>query len=135
MIEFPSMDETGLYFVTIPYVNWLLDRLGLEQGLVLERLAKLCRMLDSAKCSFGVLFSKEGITGERTTTDAAREQVKVFQQRGMVVVVVSDADIRAVAEGLNFITMLRRKYERVRLDLRQKGPIVTSQHQSMCFPL
>jgi hypothetical protein len=81
-------------------------------------IAKFCRVLDGAKCSFGILFSKHGITGNRGTTDAAREQVKVFQQRGMVVVIVSEADIQAVAEGANFITMLRKKYEQVRLDLR-----------------
>lgn len=181
MIEFPSMEEAGLYFVTIPYIKWLLGRLGSEQGAVLERLAhylvsmmpgcralmrsktystdydvvctpeglgldfrselgryflceckdwqakadfttiaKFCRVLDAAKCSFGVLFSKQGITGEKNTTDAAREQVKVFQQRGMVVVVVSEADIQVVAEGANFITVLRKKYEQVRLDLRMR---------------
>ena len=38
--------------------------------------AKFCRVLDSAKCRFGILFSKSGITGEGQTTDAAREQVK-----------------------------------------------------------
>ena len=50
-------------------------------------MAKFCRVLDSAKCSFGILFSKNGISGEGTATDAEREQMKVFQQRGMVVVV------------------------------------------------
>jgi hypothetical protein len=36
----------------------------------------------------------------------------------MVVVIISEADIQTVAEGANFITMLRKKYEQVRLDLR-----------------
>lgn len=80
-------------------------------------MAKFCRVLDSAKCSFGVLFSKKGISGEGEATNAEREQIKVFQQRGMVVVVVSEADLRAVADGANFLTMLRSKYEKVRLDL------------------
>jgi hypothetical protein len=180
MIEFPSVEEAGLYFPTVPYLNWLVGKLGSRpRGIILERLAhylislmpgcrafmrsktystdydvvgipeglgldfrselgryflceckdwqakadfttiaKFCRVLDGAKCSFGILFSKHGITGNRGTTDAAREQVKVFQQRGMVVVIVSEGDIQAVAEGANFITMLRKKYEQVRLDLR-----------------
>jgi hypothetical protein len=179
MIEFPSVEEAGLYFATIPYARWLLGKLGSNQGKSLERLAhylvslmpgcraymspktystdydvvgipeglgldfrselgryflceckdwqqkadfttiaKFCRVLDGAKCSFGILFSKHGITGIKRTTDAAREQVKVFQQRGMVIVIVSEADIQAVAEGANFITLLRKKYEDVRLDLR-----------------
>jgi hypothetical protein len=81
-------------------------------------MAKFCRVLDSAKCSFGILFSKNGISGKGEGTNAEREQIKVFQQRGMVVIVVSEADLKQVAEGANFLTMLRSKYEQVRLDLR-----------------
>ena len=36
----------------------------------------------------------------------------------MVVVVVTRDDLERVAAGENFITMLRSKYEQVRLDLR-----------------
>ncbi len=81
--------------------------------------AKFCRVLDSIKCRFGILFSKHGITGVGRTKDAEREQLKVFQDRGMVIVVVSEEDLDRVASGPNFITMLRSKYEKVRLDLRE----------------
>jgi hypothetical protein len=81
-------------------------------------MAKFCRVLDSAKCSFGILFSKEGISGEGRSTNAEREQIKVFQQRGMVVIVVSEGDLKKVADGANFFTLLRSKYEQIRLDLR-----------------
>lgn len=81
--------------------------------------AKFCRVLDSAKCQFGILFSKEGITGTARNTDATREQLKVFQDRGMVVVVVGLKDLEQIAGGANLITMLRAKYEEVRLDLRR----------------
>ncbi len=84
-------------------------------------MAKFSRVLDSVKCHFGVLFSSEGITGAGRTTDAAREQLKLFQDRGVVVVVVSSSDIDRVANGANFITMLRAKYEEVRLDLQKSG--------------
>ena len=80
--------------------------------------AKFCRVLDSVKSRFGILFSKHGITGTGKSTDAEREQLKVFQDRGMVIVVISGSDIERVAAGANFITMLRAKYEQVRLDLR-----------------
>ena len=79
--------------------------------------AKFCRVLDSAKCRFGILFSKNGITGERRTADAAREQVKVYQDRGMVIVVISDLELGRLAAGANLIALLRQSYERVRLDL------------------
>jgi hypothetical protein len=32
MIEFPSVEESGLYFATIPYLNWLLGKLGSGRG-------------------------------------------------------------------------------------------------------
>lgn len=80
-------------------------------------MAKLCRVLDSVKARFGILFSKEGITGTGKTKDAEREQVKVYQDRGMVIVVIDENDLERVAEGEHFINLLRGKYERVRLDL------------------
>ncbi len=79
--------------------------------------AKFCRVLDSVKAHFGIIFSREGITGRGRTTDAEREQLKVFQDRGLVIIVVDRQDLQAVADGANFITLLREKYERVRLDL------------------
>lgn len=75
-------------------------------------------MLDSIKASFGVLFSSAGITGENHTKDARLEQIKVFQDRGMVIVVISQDDLQLVSQGANFVSMLRSKYEAVRLDLR-----------------
>jgi hypothetical protein len=80
--------------------------------------AKFCRVLDSTKCRFGILFSKNGISGEGKATNAAREQLKVFQDRGMVIAVVSLSDLEEIAGGANLISTLRTKYEVVRLDLR-----------------
>ncbi len=80
--------------------------------------AKFCRLLDSIKAKFGVLFSKNGITGGKRTLDASLEQIKVFQDRGIVIVVVDANDISAVLNGANFIQILRNKYERIRLDLK-----------------
>jgi hypothetical protein len=79
--------------------------------------AKFCRVLDSAKCRFGILFSREGVSGQEQTRFAQREIVKVFQDRGVVIVVVTKADLARVANGENFLTLLRSKYEKVRLDL------------------
>jgi hypothetical protein len=80
--------------------------------------AKFARVLDSTKSRFGILFSRNGITGERFTRDASREQLKLFQDRGIIIVVVTQGDIEAVIDGSNFIAILREKYEAVRLDLR-----------------
>ena len=79
--------------------------------------AKFCRVLDSVKSRFGILFSKSGISGEGKTIYAEREQLKVFQDRGMIIIVINHNDIQHVANGGNLINLLRKKYEAVRLDL------------------
>lgn len=80
-------------------------------------MAKFCRVLDSIKSRFGILFSEEGLSGKNKTRYAEREQLKVFQDRGMVIVVIDNDDLHHIADGGNFINLLRNKYERVRLDL------------------
>lgn len=80
-------------------------------------MAKFCRVLDSTKARFGILFCKRGISGVGHSLDAEREQLKVFQDRGIVIVVLNGADLDAVASGANLVQLLRRRYERVRLDL------------------
>ena len=81
-------------------------------------MAKFCRVLDSTKAKFGVLFSKERISGVERTEYAAREQLKVVQDRGIVIVVLDKADIEKIVEGANLTQLLRARYEEVRLDLR-----------------
>ena len=80
-------------------------------------MAKFCRILDSVKSKFGIVFSKKGISGEAQSRHAEREQLKVFQDRGMVIVVIDEDDLNDIANHANFVNLLRRKYERVRLDL------------------
>src|SRR5438093_8954890 len=78
--------------------------------------AKFCRVLDSTKARFGILFAKAGISGAGRTMFADREQLKVFQDRGIVIVVIDHSDLNSTAGGANSIGLLRRKYEAVRLD-------------------
>lgn len=81
-------------------------------------MAKFCRVLDSFKAKFGILFSRSGITGQSDTAFAAREQLKVFQDRGIVIVVIDLRDLESIAAGKSFISLLRTRYESVRLDIR-----------------
>jgi len=106
-VDFRS--ELGRYFVC-ECKDW-------ENPVDFSTLAKFCRVLDSTKSKFGIIFSREGITGEGKTKYAEREQLKVFQDRGMVIVVVDQDDILQVINGVNFITLLRNKYKKIRLDL------------------
>jgi len=80
-------------------------------------LAKFCRVLDSTKTKFGILFSKNGITGAARTTDAERELLKMFQDRGVAIIVIDETDLKDILSGMNFVTRLRHKYEQVRFDL------------------
>jgi hypothetical protein len=102
--------ELGRYFLC-ECKDWTADPADFST------IAKICRVLDSVKARFGILFSKKGLSGEGKNRYASREQLKAFQDRGIVIVVVEEKDLKAVAQGASFTTMLRRKYEHVRLDL------------------
>ncbi len=80
-------------------------------------IAKFVRVLLGAKARFGILFAREGITGEGRLRDAALEQRDACRELGIIVVVVDQRDLEAVAGGANFIGLLREKYRRVRLGL------------------
>jgi hypothetical protein len=82
--------------------------------------AKFCRVLDSVKSRFGIMFCKKGISGEGRLSDSALEQVKVFQDRGIIIVTIDQNDFRQIIDGSNCISMLRGKYENVRLNLTAK---------------
>jgi hypothetical protein len=82
-------------------------------------IAKFGRVLDSTKSKFGILFSKKGITGVKRTFAARLEQIQLFHDHGIAIVVVSMEDLRKVAAGANFISVLRTKYEAVRFDVRR----------------
>lgn len=78
--------------------------------------AKFSRILISTKTKFGVLFSKNRITGEGTEKYASREHKKVFQDSNIIIAVIDELDINEIIEGKNLIGLLRTKYEHVRLD-------------------
>lgn len=80
-------------------------------------ISKFSRVLDSTKANCGIIFSREGISGEGNTRYAERELLKLFQSRGIALLVVQLRDLQEVTKGRNFIEMLRSKYEAVRLDL------------------
>jgi hypothetical protein len=108
-VDFRS--EMGRYFVS-ECKDW-------DRPADFTAMAKFCRVLDSTKSRFGILFSKQGITGAEKTTDAEREQLKVFQDRAMVIVVINQTDLEYVSNGGNFISLLRKRYEKIRLDLKR----------------
>jgi hypothetical protein len=107
-VDFRS--ELGRYFVC-ECKDW-------KKPADFSTLAKFCRVLDSTKARFGILFSRQGVSGARRTAFAEREQLKVFQDRGIVIVAIDENDVRSVVNGANLINVLRERYEAVRLDLQ-----------------
>ena len=86
-VDFRS--ELGRYFVC-ECKDLMKNRVNMTM------MAKFCRVLDSTKARFGIIFTTQGISGEGKTKDAEREQLKVFQDRGMVIVVVNRNDIEQI---------------------------------------
>src|SRR5205823_3855569 len=69
-IDVDFRSELGRYFVC-ECKDW-------QKPADFAAFAKFCRVLDSVKARFGILFSRHGISGEGGTRDAEREQLKVF---------------------------------------------------------
>ena len=111
--EGPGLDfrsELGRYFVC-ECKDWDKDPADVTV------MAKTAYFLDSVKSRFGILFSKKGISGDTKTKDAEREQLKVYSNRGIAIVVIKKDDLERMAKGENFLSMLRTRYEKVRLDI------------------
>lgn len=100
--------EIGRYF-TCECKNW-------KVPLNASTAKKLCGEMEATGTKFAVLFSNLGITGEKRATDADNV-IRAAAQRGKVIVVVTAADLEEIGKRVNFITMLRDKYEKVRFDL------------------
>jgi hypothetical protein len=81
-------------------------------------MAKFAYMLQSIKAGFGIMFALKGISGENKQVYAARIPLQVYSDVGTIIVVVDKKDINDVSKGRNLITLLRKKYEQVRLDIR-----------------
>ena len=111
-VEGPSLDfrsDLGRY-VVCECKDW-------AKPVDFTAVAKFCRVLDSAKCRSGIIFSEKGVSGSASTEDGRCELLKLYHDRGIAVMVVDRHDLEAVAAGRSLITMLRSKYEAVRLDL------------------
>jgi hypothetical protein len=105
--------EFGRYFVA--------ECKSSDAGADVTDLLKFSRVLDSVKCRFGVLFAwngiSRGVSQQGEPRYALREELKVFLDRGIVLVVITKDHIRRVAEGESFVALLREEYEKTRFDV------------------
>lgn len=116
-IEGPTFDfrsELGRYFLC-ECKDW-------KAPANVTAVIKFGGVLRAANCKFGIIFSKNGITGQEELKNAARELLKIRQQDGITILLLSEAELKEVSEGTNFFSMLRDLYEREHLDLPQLNP-------------
>jgi hypothetical protein len=110
LVDFRS--EIGRYFIG-ECKDW-------KKAVGTTTIAKFSHIMDTVKCNFGIIFSRRGISGTGKAANAEREQIKIYQSKRAIIVVLDQSDLTRLTQGDNFIAMLRRKYEKVRLDLRKE---------------
>ena len=111
-VEGPTYDfrsELGRYFLC-ECKDW-------NHAADVTTVLKFAGVLRAAKCRFGIIFSKNGISGQGDVKYAERELLKI-KQDGIIIVTITEADLKEVAEGANFFSLLRDLYERAHLDLQ-----------------
>ena len=113
-VEGPTYDfrsELGRYFLC-ECKDW-------NRAADVTTVQKFAGVLRTAKCRFGIIFSKNGISGQGGMKYAARELLKITQQQnGVIIVTITEADLKDVSAGANFFSLLRDLYEREHLDLQ-----------------
>jgi hypothetical protein len=110
-IEGPTYDfrsELGRYFIC-ECKDW---KTPADVTVIL----KFSSVLRAAKCRFGIIFSRYGISGRGGLEDAKRELLKL-KEGGVIVLIIAEADLQELAKGANFFSMIRDQYERRHLDL------------------
>jgi hypothetical protein len=113
-VEGPTYDfrsELGRYFLC-ECKDW-------NRAADVTTVQKFAGVLRAVKCRFGIIFSKNGISGQGNVKYAERELLKI-KQDGIIILTITEADLKEVAVGANFFSMLRDLYEREHLDLQFK---------------
>jgi hypothetical protein len=111
-VEGPTYDfrsELGRYFLC-ECKDW-------NRAADVTTVQKFAGVLRAAKCRFGMIFSKNGISGQGRVKYAERELLKI-KQDGIIILTITEANLKEVATGANFFSMLRDLYEREHLDLQ-----------------
>lgn len=89
----------------------------IDQSVGFTDVMKFSAVLEGIKTNFGIIVSRNGISGRGRNTDSERGLISRYQALGMVVVDLSDEDFKRIINGENLVIILREKYEIVRLDL------------------
>ncbi len=86
-----------------------------EKKTPLDVAAKFARALTKVKSKFGILFCPQGITGQFKDENAQKEQLDLFRDSGIVMILLTEENLQHVGNGRNLINILRFKYDQIRL--------------------
>ncbi|MFD1646017.1 hypothetical protein [Haloarchaeobius litoreus] len=73
--------------------------------------------LDRSRVDLGVLFARNGISGEDSREDAQRVIADKFQRDGAAIIVIDESDIKSVFEGVSFYQIVKNELVRLRFGL------------------
>ncbi|WP_437835559.1 restriction endonuclease [Sorangium sp. So ce1153] len=72
--------------------------------------------LDRARAHLGFVMSRNGVTGAHNGADALREIRAAVDTNGVFLIVVSQADLKAVEAGADFYSLIDDRVDRLRFD-------------------
>lgn len=101
-------DEFGRHFL-VECKNWA-DRVGAKE--VRDFVGKMLK----TKQRLGILAARKGVTGANGGEDALREIQFCYDKLDVVVLVVTENDMKSICLGANFTEMLDAKLDRIRFD-------------------
>lgn len=88
-----------------------------SKSLDVSTVKQFSQALQLINARFGILFCPRSVSGIGKNRHAELEQRIVYQHLGIIVVALDRFDLKALAEGASLTSLLRRKYEEVRLNL------------------
>ncbi|MGP1386224.1 MAG: hypothetical protein ACTS2F_21875 [Thainema sp.] len=106
--SYPMFEETGRY-VLVECKNW-------AKPAGAKELRDFFGKLADSRTKLGLYFSRNGVTGEKDRDAIGTIKAK-YHQDGVVVVVITFDDLRAVAQGEDFLQLIDRRYDEVRFQL------------------
>jgi hypothetical protein len=101
-------DEFGR-FCLVECKNWK-EAVGASQ--VRDFIGKLAK----ARVKLGILFARNGITGENNVRDALNEIRSAFSRDGIYILVIAEEDLINIQNGTNFYKILDEKMFQLRFD-------------------
>ena len=99
----PFLRELGINFL-IECKNW-------SKPVGVSEIRDFAGDMDSKRVKFGILISKNGITG--TEYKDAKKVVVDYFKKGITIIVLDLLDLNSIAKGTNLITTLREKYREI----------------------